>query len=153
MLVKKGRASSTELLPRTAFAKVDVTVVYAHATGLSSNPRSLRPGFSVRFPNACFGACRLVSDIGQHDFTGCDLRHGCCLFALSCLVLLISKIVIFLESQCAANTVRAGKQGRGNYVAYPCPARIAHMHCNCTATVGHGSMNERGTCDGNMHTG
>jgi hypothetical protein len=44
-----------------------------------------------------------------------------------------------------ANTVDGRRKAR-KFCALgttPCPARNAHMHC--TATVGHGSMNERGT--------
>jgi hypothetical protein len=76
MLVKKGDFWEKSTLlskdSRTAFAKVDVTVVHARARDdlIHGILDLCGPGFSVRFPDACFGACRLVSDIGKHDFTG-----------------------------------------------------------------------------------
>ena len=47
--------------------RLDVTLVHARRVAVLNHAWYFsRPGSSVRFPNACFGACA----IGKHDFTG-----------------------------------------------------------------------------------
>jgi hypothetical protein len=89
MLVKKGEEIDASTLRSKDVDEVDVTVVHARRPSLVESLVFWDPASRCDF----LMLASVHVHIGQHDFTGCDPRHGFCLFALSFLVLLISKIL------------------------------------------------------------
>jgi hypothetical protein len=82
---------------------------------------------------------RLVSDIGRHDFTRMRSETWLCLFALSCLVLLISKITVLFSrvAVCSVQQTRFAPESKAKGISVTSPLPCSHSaHAlYCTALL------------------